>query len=517
MAKEISADEAHRLVHGRKEIGFLDVREAGVFSEGHPLFAVSLPYSVFEDRVGRLVPNRKVPLILIDGGDGTALAAADALSGMEYSDISLVRGGVRGWSKAGFTLFEGVHVPSKTLGELAFERWKPPTLKPSELCEWQKEGKEFSLLDCRPQSEFRKMTVPGATCMPTGEIVHSLSMLDKHAPIVITCAGRTRSIIGACSLSLIARDGRFLALENGTQGWSLSGLELKRGSEIADIPPLAEQEENETRKRAKAMMARYGIDFVDAESAANFQGCVERTTYFFDVRSVTQAYADRLDAFESIPVGQLVQTADAKAGVRRARMVLADDIGMRAAVAAFWLRALGYDVHVAIIDDRLRGLPRAGMPEPRPIERIELKASTSLSEVREGTARLVDLRPSAAFSKASVAGSEWLSRFRIRELPPGPKWLIVGDDGPQAELAAREFSRLGGRSFAIVSGGFEALRSAGAPIRPGKRIPASKLIDEIRFAYGRHDGDLSASRRYLDWEKGLVSRLSASERAEFAI
>ena len=517
MAKEISADEAHRLVHGREEIGFLDVREVGVFSEGHPLFASSLPYSILEDRIGRLAPSRIAPLLLIDGGDGTASAAADVLSGMNYSNVFLVGGGVRGWKKAGFELFEGVHVPSKALGELAFERWKPPTLKPSELYEWQKEKKEFSFLDCRPLSEFRKMTVPGAVCMPTGEIVHSLSSLDTRSPIVITCAGRTRSIVGACSLSLISRGGRFLALENGTQGWSLSGRELERGCEAAYAPPLSGQAASETRRRARAMTARYGINLVDAESVANFQACVERTTYYFDVRSEKEADADPLDAFDAIPVGQLVQTADAKAGVRRARIVLADDIGLRAAVAAFWLRALGYDVHIAIIDDKLRSLARAGMPEPRPFERIELEADTCLLEVRNDSARLIDVRPSAAFSKATVAGSEWCSRYWIRELPKAPKWLIFGDEGPQAELAAREFTRLGGRRHAIVRGGFEALRTAGAQIRTGENIRAAESIDEIRFASRRHDGDLEDSRRYLDWETGLVSRLSASERLEFSI
>ncbi|MDE0113335.1 MAG: rhodanese-like domain-containing protein [Albidovulum sp.] len=517
MAKVISAEEAHRQVHGPEEVGFLDVREVGVFSEGHPLFAASLPYSVLEDRVDRIVPNRTAPLLLIDGDDGTAIAAADALAGMEFSNISIVGGGVRGWENAGFTLFEGVHVPSKTLGELAFERWKPPTLKPSELYEWQKEGKNFTLLDCRPHSEFRKMTVPGATCMPTGEIVNSFSTLDTRAPIVITCAGRTRSIIGVCSLSLIAQDREILALENGTQGWSLFGRELEGGTEAVNSPPLAEQAKIDARKRAEAMIARFGINSVDAEFAKKFLGSDERTTYYFDVRSETEADADPLDAFDAITVGQLVQTTDLKAGVRRARMVLADDFGLRASVAAFWLRALGFEVHVAIIDDRLRELRRVGLPGPRQFESTELEADSSLSEVRGGSARFIDVRSSAAFSKASVAGSEWCSRFRIRELSPAPKWLIVGDDGPQAEPAAREFSRLGGRRYAIVSGGFEALRLAGAPIQAGKNFPAAEPIDEIRFASGRHDGDLQASRRYLDWEKGLVSRLSGSERAEFAI
>ena len=517
MVREISADDAYRLVHGGGEIGFLDVREAGSFSEGHPLFAAPLPYSVLEDRIGRLAPNRAAPLLLVDNGDGTAPAAADVLSDMDYSNVAVVAGGVDEWTRSGFTLYEGVHVPSKTLGELAYERWQPPTLTPSELADWQEEGREFLLLDCRPQSEFRKMTIPGASCMPTGDIVHSLSMLDTPAPIVMTCAGRTRSIIGACSLSLITRDKRFLALENGTQGWSLSGRALARDNFSVNNPTLAEEAAGETRKRATEMMTRYGMNSVSAETVANLRDDIERTTYFFDVRSEAEAAADPLEAFEAITVGQLVQTTDAQAGVRRSRMVLADDLGLRAAVAAFWLRALGYDAHIAIIDDRLRSLPPVSIPAAQPIEQFEADARASLFEVHANSARFIDVRPSTKFSKASVSGSEWCSRYLIRELSSAHKWLIVGDDGPQAELVAREFSRLGDRQYAIVSGGFEALRSAGAAIQPGKSLPASDSVDEIRFASGRHDGDSQASRRYLDWEMGLVSRLSTDERAEFAI
>ena len=517
MAQEVSAVEAHRLVLGRGELGFLDVREVGLFSEGHPLLAASLPYSVLEYRVGALVPNPAVPLLLIDSGDGTALAAASALSGMGYSNVALVKGGTKAWENAGLGLFEGVHVPSKTLGELAFERWMPGTLQPLELVEWQRKGKNFHFVDCRPHSEFKKMTVPGAESIPTGEILHALSMFDTQTPIILTCAGRTRSTIAACSLSIIAPDLRLLVLENGTQGWVLSGRELERGRNANDTSPLATQVASDARERAKNLMARFGIPFASAESAARFQEDLNRTTYFFDVRSEIGAAQDPLAAFEPITAGQVVQTTDSVAGVLRSRMVLADDLGLRAAVAAFWLRALGYDAHVAIVDDGIRSLLPAESPKFSPLECIELDAENCLSEVRAGMARFLDVRPSAEYSKACAERSQWCSRYRIRELATDTRWLIVGDSGPQSELSAREFSRLGNYGFAMVRGGFDALCSAGAKIRTDEIIPLSEAVDEVVFARGRHDGDLQASRQYLEWETGLVSRLSASERAAFLI
>jgi hypothetical protein len=41
--------------------------------------------------------------------------------------------------------------------------------------------------------------------------------------------------------------------------------------------------------------------------------------------------------------------------------------------------------------------------------------------------------------------------------------------------------------------------------------------DVTWFAHGRHDGDLDASRTYLDWEVGLEHQLDAEERAEYAL
>ena len=41
-----------------REIAFFDVREPGPFADGHPFFAVPLPYSRFELDIGHLAPNR---------------------------------------------------------------------------------------------------------------------------------------------------------------------------------------------------------------------------------------------------------------------------------------------------------------------------------------------------------------------------------------------------------------------------------------------------------------------------
>jgi len=217
--------EAKTRLHSGREIAFLDVREAGQFGEGHPLFAVTCPYSRLELLVPELVTNRRVPVLLIDGGDGVADRAARRLFGLGYSDVAVVAGGAPGWEAAGLTLFKGVNVPSKALGELAEAAWHPKTIDAGTLRRWQAERKDFRFFDARPPAEHRKMRVPGAVCLPNGELAHrfAAAVPDAETPVLLTCAGRTRGLTGAIGLKLAGVPNPVLALENGTQGWALAG------------------------------------------------------------------------------------------------------------------------------------------------------------------------------------------------------------------------------------------------------------------------------------------------------
>lgn len=511
----IGAVDANRRVLGDGEIAFLDLREAGPFSEGHPLFAIAAPYSTLEARISNLVPRLDVPTVLIDGGDGIALAGADALASMGFTDVKVVEGGAPAWADAGLTLFKGVNVPSKTLGELAETRWHPRTIDAPTLQAWRREGRAYSLLDCRPPAEYENMTVPGATCLPNGEIAHRLPVIDQEKPIVVTCAGRTRGIIGAIGLAHIAPDREIYALENGTQGWALAGFDLERGREPGALPELSLLQAEETRARADALIEAEGMSLAVSSDVAAFLGDKTRTTFAFDVRSKAEATADPLPAFPHVWSGQLVQATDRWVGVRRARLVLADDLGLRAGLAAFWLRALGFDVHIVRINDRLRAIPAPSRPKAPPLAVDQIDAAEALSETHRESTVLLDLRLSQHYASAHVAGSVWAIRPKLGAFADAKRLTLIGDEGPEAELGARELLRLGHRNLALVKGGFQGLREAGATLQATEPLPLATAVDVTSFAHGRHDGDLDASRRYLDWEQGLVQALSAEERAAF--
>ncbi|ESR26111.1 rhodanese-like domain-containing protein [Lutibaculum baratangense] len=516
MTRQVPPAEAKARVHGGGEIAFLDVREAGQFGEGHPLFAVPCPYSRLESLSARLVPNPAVPVVLIDAGDGLAEKAGERLRALGYADVSRVEGGAPGWQRAGFTLFKGVNVPSKTLGELAEHEWHPRTVDAERLREWQAEGR-VRLFDGRPPSEYAKMHVPGAVCMPNGELAHRIDLVaDGEVPVVVGCAGRTRGLVGAIGLGLMGYSGEVYALENGTQGWALAGQTLERGVAAAPLPELDVPARARARERATAFMARWGIPSASAADLSDMVAETGRTTFVFDVRSAEEAAQDPIEAARHALSGQLVQSTDQFVGVRHARIVLCDDEGVRAALAAFWLRQLGFDPVVVLIDDAVRALPATRRVEVRPARAHEISPADALRLLGDGRAQLVDLRASNVFREGHVEGATWAMRCRLASLTGKRRPVLIADDEEVLAGALRELEACGLAAVSVVRGGHAALVAAGATEVRGAGYPSDEeAIDFLRFVHDRHDGNLEASRRYLAWEQGLIAQLDPEERREF--
>jgi rhodanese-related sulfurtransferase len=524
--KEIDVETARAVVHGHQEVAFLDVREAGQFGEGHALFAVPASYSRLETVVPCLVPRADAKILLIDAGDGVAERAAATLARLGYLDLTVTAGGMPAWAAAGFPVYKGVNVPSKTLGELAEMIWQPAMVKPQTLREWQNSAKSFRLFDARPPEEYAKMRVPSSVCLPNGELAHRLQAVEPDAkhPIVITCAGRTRGIAGAIGLRLAGYQGRVFALENGTQGWALAGFELDRGNAAAPFPPLSPEALEGTKARALTICERFAIPVITAAQVERLFQDRRSTTYLFDVRSREEAVDDPVPAAIHAPSGQLVQATDQWVGVRRARLILADDGGLRAALAAFWLTQLGYEVHVTLIDSTLRRLARTrlmGWQQDDEFTPTAVGAAEALREVGSGRGSFIDIRPSPAYRQEHVEGARWSIRPRILEAAGrngGRDTYVISEKRENAEHVARDLHAAGFRPVHVVDGGHESLVAAGAQTlsTPGDP-PDHEALDFLFFVHDRHDGNLASARRYLAWETGLISELDEAERAQFRL
>jgi len=292
------------------------------------------------------VPNHRVTLVLMDSEDeGRARHCAELAVALGYAGPCWVQGGIEGWKAAGYTAFAGVNVVSKTFGELVHETFHTPTISPETLAGWQAGNEPVVVLDGRPLDEYRKMTIPGSRCCPNGELVRRLPAIlqgDTQTPVVINCAGRTRSIIGAQTLRWLGVKNTVYALENGTQGWRLAGFDLEHQArrhyppEVSVSPGMQEA--------AGSLAARHGAMEIDAETLNAWLADTSSTTYVFDVRTLEEYRRHCLAGAVHAPGGQLIQATDQWVGVHRSRIVLVDDDESRAPVVAAWLALMGASV-----------------------------------------------------------------------------------------------------------------------------------------------------------------------------
>ncbi len=269
-------------------------------------------------------------------------------------------GGLSAWVAGGGELFTDVNAPSKAFGELVESLAATPSVAADELHGWLAAGADVALVDARTFEEHRTMTVPGSRSAPGAELVARAASFapDPATTIVVHCAGRTRSIIGAQSLVDAGVPNRVVALRDGTIGWMLAGLEVARGDTgSVDLvtPPSAE-----SRRRAADVAARAGVATVDVAVVDALLDEGRRTVYRVDVRARDEHVTGHPAGFASVPGGQLVQETDAFAPVRGAVVVLYDDLGSRAHTTAAWLAQMGWDARVLTAAPARPGPPPPG-------------------------------------------------------------------------------------------------------------------------------------------------------------
>ena len=365
----VSPLQVRRALLLRDEIALLDLRHEAAFATGHPLFAANMAAGRIELEAGTRLPRKDVPVVIYDAGEGLVAQAADRLAALGYTNVRQLDGGLPAWRIAGYELFQDVNSYAKAFGELVESRRHTPSLPADEVAALIASKANIAVLDVRRFDEYATMNIPGSVSVPGAELVLRAGRAapDPDTTIIVNCAGRTRSIIGAQSLINAGVANKVLALRNGTIGWTLARQDLEHGADRRGEVGLFEG----ATANARDVAYRAGVRHVGMEDARALQAQHHRTLYRFDVRDAGEYAAGHLKGFSHYPGGQLVQEIDMAAPVRGARIVLTDDRDVRADMTASWLAQMGWEVYVLEggYDGGLDVGPPQVLPKPDPSHR----------------------------------------------------------------------------------------------------------------------------------------------------
>src|ERR1044071_3875757 len=520
MAVKISCRELADLMDSEGLFAVFDVRERGEYNHCQIAGTTSLPRSQIEFRVNRLVPNPGVPVIVYDESEERASFAAETLTELAYQQVSILRGGIAVWRAEGRPTVSGVNVPSKAFGEKVYHERSIPEISADELIQLQRDHEPLRILDVRTPEEYGRFCIPGAVNVPGGDLILWLDELKQsNTPVIVNCAGRTRSIIGTAALRRLGL-ANVRALKNGTMGWVLSGFELEKNpARSTSHPP--EQSRAAAVSRALALAAEENIAWVSCEElAAAAANQTDRVSYAIDVRSEAEYEAGHIAGSVNVPGGQAVQRADDFVAVRNAEIFFISDESPRAVMAAYWYRQMGFP-NVFVLQGGLRAWSESGAKLARGAAQHEAlgfaaaKRDVTLVQPEElarksqkSTTLILDVGSSLDFEAAHIPGAKWISRGWLeieisRRFPDRRQSIVLTCiDGMQSIFGALALQRIGYVAVAVLSGGVRAWKAAGLPIETGLDARLVEANDVVLSPSIR--GDKADMQRYLDWETKLV-------------
>ena len=518
MTLKINAETLKSWLSDKDEIAFIDVREIGQHTKGHPFFSISIPYSLFELNLEILIPNKKTKMILLDQNDGISILAYKAATLIGYSNIFILEEGVNGWINSGYKLFDGINVPSKSFGELIEKHFHTPSITAKELNEKQKNNENCIVIDGRPFDEYQNMSIPNSICCPNGELAYSVSshVKDINTEIIINCAGRTRSIIGAQTLIDLGISNKVKALENGTQGWFLSDLCLDHNkNDFLDVRP-DDTELKKIQNKIFKLLIKHSINLIDFSKAQELILDKNKSTFIFNVTNSNK----NMNSIRHVPGGQLIQATDKYIGVWKATVILVDDGDLiRAGTTAIWLKKMGYQVHVLkkeIININTLKFKNKFLLKEKKLNIFEIEKFNNFKNTI-----LYDIRSSENFMKIRIKNSIWLNRANLRKvkIKKQQQIIIITDEFDKARLVINDIEEMNLGCVISLYKWKENELINHSNIIDNKPIlfPKKDCIDFNFHTYKRHKGSKSHANQYLKWEIGLINKMDKQELSFFNI
>ena len=472
----------------------IDTRERREHVDGHWFGSTNMPLSSLARTITRLVPDRGFPVHLLDWQDRASGAAATLLSQLGYQQLTIHQTSRPATFGNGFV--KGEYVWSKAFGEVVAHGVDFPEVTPDS---YMRHHQGAPLFDVRPTAEYRQFTIPTSQSLPNSLLLANLTALrNTGKTALLHCAGRTRSIIGACTLKAAGYDGPFAVFRGGTQAWQLAGYDREHGADRR----FATKDKGDDDVRGFLERWRITSHELTSGQLADFTAAHEGHL-LFDVSDDSATGQVLVHGITRISGTNLIQQTDQSIARYHVPVVLFDHgSASRAAFAAFWLTAMGFGVQIVRL-----GAPVPQAPDPhfetRPDTAIPILSAGRMIERRQQQATLIDLRSSAAHAAQHLAGSAWRNISLMLNGAPDdrPVILICGktEDGC---LAAELLTGHGWRVEGIYP-----WQDGDLPPSLLHSGPVDSPVDRSALFAGRHHGNLQDARDYLAWEEALPAQI----------
>ena len=317
------------------------------------------------------------------------------------------------------------------------------------------------VLDSRPFDEYSRVSIPTATNVPGAELVLRAREIapSPETMVVVNCAGRTRSIIGAQSLINAGLPNKVVALAQRHDGLEPRRLHLRQRKRPARAATFRRRHAAGRAKRRGAWRKVAASSASIVSTLEAWRNDTERTLYLFDVRDPAEYEAGHVAGAISAPGGQLVQATDQYVGTLGARIVLVDDAEV----------ARGDDGIMAAADG-LAGCLRAGRDgdrdrlaggaDARNRDAVRRRHRLRLAQ-RASVPQCGDRRRSFAQPQLSQRGIFRRlvrdhgrgSRRALEKIPPTGTLVLTSEDGVVAQLAVPEAAALTDIPVRALDGG----------------------------------------------------------------
>ncbi|HYA28069.1 MAG TPA: rhodanese-like domain-containing protein, partial [Acidobacteriota bacterium] len=477
MMKTTTCQDVAALMASDALFAVFDVRERGEYNERQIPNTTSLPRSQIEFRIAELVPNRNVPVVLYDDDGRRTELAAKTFDELGFQQVLLLEGGLAAWQAEGRVTVSGVNVPSKAFGEIVHHDRNVPDISPEELKDLMDRNAELTIIDMRTPEEYSRFCIPGGLNVPGGDLILWAEELRHKPTVIVNCAGRTRSIIGAAGLRRLGLTN-VRALRNGTMGWVLAGFQLEnlpmRRTSVAPAESKAKAVAAALRIAEEEKISLLSIDEILRAMDTNS----EAVRYLIDVRSDEEFNSGHLPGSINVPGGQAVQRADDFVPVRNGQIVFISNESARAIMAAYWYRYMGFK-NVSILRGGLSAWKARGgqldteIAAPEPLGLASAKKSARFvdavklqAQINDGSSVVLDVGPSLEYESAHLPGAKWISRgwvdIKLPELMAdrGRRIILTCPDGRQSTLAARQVAQVGYTNVNVLDRGVRGWRKA---------------------------------------------------------